>query len=288
MPVVAIAPKPAAVESYSGRTARPDRRLTEHEAEDLCYLWQGYAADLGIRSAHSMVERHILLRAPPRNVRAPVLEELVVRQHGRAPEGRIIRCVVADGLATKHEVRMAILYLTRVGRKGPRIERIPVPRPETPTTCGVKRDGRECGHPCSSCEWTGFDLRATDRGAVPMGLSLQSVPRTREDRWRAADEALEAEWHMIPCGVGSETHAPSMRDEPLGARQRRAVDRATAALSRCSRETALVLQALYGQHHVSEESELEAVRRAVGGSREGARLRRDAACAAYRLAREGR
>lgn len=276
----------ARVESYEGRHVSTSRRLTEAEADDLRYLWQSYAADLGIRSVHGALERRLLM-APPRDVWRPVLEELVDRHGGRACEGRIVHVVVVEGWGTRREVRRAVEYLTRAsGRRGPRVERVATPRPESPKNC----EGR-CGHACAACLWTGFDLRATERGELRLGLALTDAELrritggdARRDRWARADARLEAECQQLACG--SETpHAPSTQDEVLGARKRRAVNRATAALAKMTALDARVLACVFGVYHANEEAELEAVRRMTGGDREKARAARDAACESYRRAR---
>jgi len=274
-----------AVESFGGRRSRTSRRLTEAEAADLRYLWQGYAADLGIRSLHGIIERQLLL-APPRDVQTPVLEELV-RAGGFAPEGRIIRLVVAEGLATRHEVKRAIAQLSRVGRRGPRIERIPCERPV------VEPDQAKRTHTEQQRldEWTGYDLRLTERGAVKMRLSLEHVggrtkQEQREERWRRQDEALEREHHMLAVGSGCHTAQADPRDESLTARRRAAANRAIVALGKLTRVQVLVLQRIFGEYHKTDDAELLAITSLVPGtSRARASQMRDDACDAYRIAR---
>lgn len=269
------------VHSFTASSPRAHtKRLTELEADELRYLWQGYLADLGVRSAHGIIERAMLMLAPPRDVQAPVLEELG-RAGGRAPEGRVVRLVVLEGLGTRHEVRLAIAYLARPNvDRGPRVERLAVPRPASPALC----EGR-CDHGCHACEWTGWDLRLTERGELRMMTALGRRTRTREERWRAADASLEAELHTIECG--GTPSAPSMQEEMLDSRKRRTVERARGTIAKLSRLDALVLQCMYGQHHVTEAGELAAVRRIVGGSEEKAKEAMGAASDAYRKARRG-
>lgn len=275
------------VESYAAERPPQSKRLTDWEADDLRYLWQGYEADLGVRSAHGMIERHILLMAPPRDVQRPVLEELL-RAGGRAPEGRIARLVVLDGLATRCEIRKAIEYLTRVGKKGPRVERIPVPRPEPSNACDGKCDlaiDRK-QRACAACEWTGFDLRLTARGELRMGLALASVPVDRDRRrWDAQDDAIRQEWQTMYCR--KQHGSGRANEETLAARERKSVNRAVAALSRVSREHALILQCWLGRHYVNENALLDAVRRLeTGATRERANEMLDEASDAYRKARK--
>lgn len=286
----------AAVESFESKrarqvNARASKRLTEAEAEDLRYLWHGYESDLGIRSVHGAIERQLLIKAPPRDLQEPVLEELE-RAKGRAPEGRILRIVTSERWGTRREVRLAIEYLTRPhGRRGPRVERIPVDQPETPSTCELRRTGRACSHPCSSCEWTGYDLKLTERarGEIRMQLALASVPKSREQRraesWAAQDAALEREWRIL--AVKGEAHgAPTTRDG-LSKRQRAAVNRAMTALAMLTRQQATVLELVYGSFHAVEDLELATIAAKFKVTKPRAAAMRDDACEAYRKARRG-
>lgn len=278
-------PRRSPVESFGRDNPTTHRQtgLSEHESEDLRYLWQGYSADLGIKSAHGALERRLLM-SPPRDTQKPVLDELE-RAGGRLAEGRVVRLVVLEGWGTRREVKRAIAYLTRPSAKrGPRVERIAVPRPEA-SKAHNEQQGR-CDHGCAACEWTGWDLRLTERGEIRMQLALGSVASSdpRGDRWARIDARLQEE--LCVMAVKSATpHAPSIQEETLGARQRRAVNRATAALSKVTAFDAHVLQVVYGAVYASEEAEIEAVRKLVGGDRAKAESARESACRAYREAR---
>jgi hypothetical protein len=271
------------VETFEGPKAPTSGRLTDFESEDLRYLWQSYGADLGMRSAHGLVEQALLMLAPPRDVQKTVLEELA-RHGGRAPEGRIVRLIVLEGLATAHEVRLAIAYLGRPGRKGPRVERVEVPQPE------VHENPKERSYQEQARldEWTGWDLQLTERGAVRMKLALDGAPKEwrdpRELAWRAHDEALERFWHVIPVGQSRGGGARS-HEEMLGSRQRRSANRALVALAQMTQRDCHVLQCVYGRAHGTDEAEVEAVRAIVGGSRDDAEAAIVTASAAYRAAR---
>lgn len=273
------------VESFESKrarqvTAQASKRLTEAEAEDLRYLWHGYESDLGIRSVHGAIERHLILKAPPRDLRQDVLAELQ-RAHGRMPEGRVLRIIVAEGIGTKREIRLAIERLCHEGKRGPKVERLPVDRPETPTTCEVKRTGKSCLHPCVSCEWTGYDLKSRERGELTMSLALASVPR---DRWVARDEELEREWRMLAV-KGEPASVPTMRDEPLSKHQRAAVNRAMATLATLTRQQVTVLELVFGSFHAVDDLELSAISSKFHVTKSKAVSLRDDACEAYRKAR---
>lgn len=280
-------------ETFEGRRERRSRRLTEFESSDLQYLWQSYASDLGVKSAHGLIERHILLMAPPRDVQRPVLEELAMAG-GRAPEGRVMRIVVFEGLATRREIRLAVECLTRTGKRGRKVERIPVPRPEPSNACEGKCDlalDRK-QRACAACEWTGYDLRLTERGEIRLGLALRSVPMTRAERrqkvWDAKDDALRREWQTMEPGAEG-VHAPQYDMELMGSRQRKAVDRAIATLSLVSHKHAVILHCWLGRYHANENALLDAVRRfEIGASRERAKEMLEEASDAYRAARRSR
>ncbi len=272
------APKAAPVESFEGRHERTSKRLTEFEAADLRYLWDGYESDLGIRSLHGSIEFRMLMSAP-RDVRAAVVEELE-RHGGRAAEGLVLRVLAAEGTATRAETRRALRMLERTGR----VERVAVERPERPTMCSLPR--RACDHACSHCMWTGWDLRLRERGEVRISLALRAVPKTPEQRWAERDERLRAQLHTIEPSAGAGTHAASVEREPLPAYKRAAVNRALTALAKLSTLEAAALRCLYGDtHYPTEQSELRALRAATGVPTDArARELRDRACEAYRAA----
>ena len=254
-------------------------RLTEQEAEDLVYLWQSYAADLGIRSVHGAIERALLLRCPPRDLRRPVIEELE-RAGGRSPENRIVRLVTLERWGTKREIVQAIARLLADRRA----EKIATERPETPATCGVLRTGRTCQHACAACEWTGFDLRLVDRRKATEPPTYESAQDRRARGWREQDEALESDHHQLAVKATSDATRTG-RDELLGARKREKVERARSVLRKLSRFQVLILEQVYGGHWASEEPLILAVKAMCGGSRARALDAIEQACAAYRKAR---
>ena len=236
---------PGAGESYESvldqrATVRASERLSPAEREELEYLWGSYSADMGIRSVHGAIEDR-LRRSPPRDeARRAVLDELE-RAGGRAPEGKILRIVVADGGFTRYEVRRAIQLLELHGK----VDRVAVASPPD----ALRMDsGEHVGLTDAQREWTGFDLREQARGNLTMRLALRSThspDETRAARWRRQDEAIERELHTLPCS-DDQRSPPTLRDEPLAPRRRAAVDRATAALAVLPSRLQRVLWRLYG------------------------------------------
>jgi hypothetical protein len=281
-----------AVESFGRErdaVAEPPRgRLSESEAEDLRYLWLSYGADMGIHSSHALIERALLMLAPPRDLQRHVLIELGKKDGGRAPEERIVKLVALSQVGTRHEVRLAIAYLCRRSRRGPRIERIQTERPAV----NVIEKDRTFQEQDRLDEWTGFDLKLTERGEIRMGLSLRSVPMTREERkaaiWRAEDEALERELHTISCGHGSDGGSipDDFYGDFLGGKQRLQVERATLCLSRMTAKDVTILQVVYGRAHGKWSDAIDAVRAIVGGKQADADAAVARACNAYRKAQQ--
>ena len=260
-------------------------RLTEHEAEDLRYLWQSYAADLGIRSVQGAIESALILRRPPNDLRRPVAEELHC-VGGRAPEGRFVRRVMSAQRSTRREVVQAITRLVAEER----IEKVSTERPETPTTCDLPRTGRTCSHPCSSCEWTGFDLRLVEQAEAsgPTEGPAEADPkhkawRARARAWYAQDDALERELHTM-CVKETPGSKREGREELLSARQRQSAERARTALRKLTSFEVRVLEQVYGGVRATEAAILEAVRAMVGGSMPKALASIEQACSAYRAA----
>jgi hypothetical protein len=253
-------------------------RLTDLEAEDLRYLWMSYAADLGIRSVHGAVERALLLRSPPRDLRRPVVEELE-RAGGRSTETRIVRIVTLERWGTRREVVQAIARLIADRRA----ERCATERPEPHSTCAVRNTGRTCSHPCASCEWTGFELRLI-AGEVRRPIPRATKQEAQARAWLAHDEALERQLHELAVHDTPGSKGAT-RDELLGAKQRQSVERARAALRKLTPFEVRVLEQVYGGHWANETAVVDAVRAMVGGSKPRAIASIDQACAAYRVAR---
>lgn len=262
-------------------------RLTDHEAEDLRYLWQSYASDLGIRSVQGAIEQALLLREPPSDLRRPAVDELQ-RIGGRAAEGRFVRHLMSSQRSTRREAVQAVSRLVTEER----IEKVATERPEPPTTCDLAMTGKSCRHPCSLCEWTGFDLRLVEQREAkgPTEGPVEADPknkawRARVRAWYAQDEALEREHHTLAV---SETQGSKRagRDELLSKRKRRQVDIAQKALEMLSHFDAHVLQLVYGGIWPTEATILDAVRAMMGGSLVKAKASIDRACDAYRCARE--
>lgn len=257
-------------------------RLTNKEVQDLRDLWTGVGLVIGVRSPQGALENRLLL-APPRDLTGPILDELELHG-GRCCEGLLLRLVAFDkhGLprdrGVPSEIRRALKQLVREGK----VERRPMPMPDVPPPTrfdeklGEWVPNRTYAEQRRVDDWTGFEIRLA--GAR---LALRIVPLEREERWRRQDEALEREWHTIQ---GSETPGTLSYDPPEDARSSGA-NRALRALAKLSERQAEVLRAIFGQHHDSSESELDAVRALVGGDAEAARAATEDACKAYREAR---
>lgn len=264
-------PTGSATFTTSERTERAARkrstRLTEYEAEDLRYLWAGFSVDIGMRSSHGALEARLLL-APPREIGRPILEELERRADWVA-EGLVLRIVTLEGWGVPGELRRALRRLVRDGA----VERRAVPLPDVKPP--AERTNAE---QLRLDDWTGFEVR---KRADPT-LALRLVPLTREERWKRADEALEREWRLIH---GNETLSTSSSYDPPENVQTSRVNRARRILAKLSAADAKVIEALYREHHVTEQAELDAVRSLVGGDDEAAREAIDRACRAFREAR---
>jgi hypothetical protein len=262
-------------------------RLSEFEAEDLRYLWAGFSVDMGMRSPHGALESR-LLRAPPRDLSAPILDELARLEPicgGWVSEGSLLRMVTSDtrdqpSRGVPSELRLALKRLVREEK----VERRAAPMPDVPPRTklnpktGEMDPCRTNGEQLQIEDWTGFEVRRAQRTSLALALT----PLTPEERWRRADESIEAEWRMLH---GTETqHAPAGYDPPENVQMSR-VNRARRALAKVSAREARVLEAVYGQHHVGENDEVDAVRALVGGDDDLARKAIEDACSAYRAAR---
>ncbi|MHB8533022.1 MAG: hypothetical protein ACYDC2_09910, partial [Solirubrobacteraceae bacterium] len=151
------------------------------------------------------------------------------------------------------------------------VERVALPMPDVkPPT-----QGRSNAEQLRLEDWTGFELRSRARMRAPI------TPLEREERWRRQDEALEREWRIIPCGASP--HTSASYDMPENAQTAR-VNRARRALAKLNARDAKVLAVVFGQHHVCEDDELEAVRALVGGDDDAARASVETASQAYREA----
>jgi len=246
------------------------KRLSEYEAEDLRYVWAGVSADMGVRSPHASLEARLLM-APPRDVEAPILEELA-RLGDWVCEGFLLRLVTMETSTSvprgvPGELRRALQQLVRSGR----VERRDWPLPDVPPR--AERSNRDQQR---IEDYTGFEVR---RAVV---TAARLVPMTREERWAAEDADLERAWQTIPCKESQ--HATGDYEPPENVQMRR-VDRARKTLARLNELDRKVLAAVYGEHRATETAEVEAVRFLVGGDEEKARAAIDAACTHYRDAR---
>jgi hypothetical protein len=259
------------------RSSRRSFRLTGRELQDLRDLWTGIGLQFGVRSAHGAVETRLLMAAP-RNVSAPLLEELS-RQRGRCSEGKLLRLVALEGWGVPNELRRVLKRLVREGR----VERVPLPMPDvTPLTTTLDpRTGdleaqRTNSEQLRMNDWTGFEIRLV---AQP-GKRIEQL--TREERWRRDDEELEREWRVQH---GSESHNASSSYDPAENERAEGATRAHLALMKMSERHAEILRTLFARHHAGEADEVEAVRALVGGDEERAREEIASACSAYKAAR---
>jgi hypothetical protein len=205
-------------------------RLTPKEIELLEYLWRGYASELGCKSLHGATENR-LLRSPPKNTARPLVLAELERAGGRAPEGGVLRILVAEG-CTRYETRQAIHWLVQGGA----IERTPV----DPVT--LDKDGKLTK---GAHESTGHELRLATPPAIRLALVRVPVPpeERQRRRWQSQDDALEA-WHQtLVCGDSAE--APVMV-ELAESKLRRTVPATLAALRAIDPVHALVLRRVYG------------------------------------------
>ncbi|HEY1956711.1 MAG TPA: hypothetical protein VGH28_13920 [Polyangiaceae bacterium] len=250
-------------------------RLTGPELQDLRDLWTGLGPRVGVGSPQLALENS-LLRAPPRDVSGPLLEELD-RWPGWVSEGRVFRVVMLEGWGLKRELRRSLAQLVDAGK----VERRALVAPELPPPTRFDPDvkgyvaGRSPKEQERIDDWDGFEVRSTTR------LALKIVPLERAEKWRRQDEALEREWRIVH---GTETRNASTYEPPddphaAGAR------RARAALAKLSERHEKILRTLYAGHGGTDESGIDAVRALVGGEREAAIEVIGAACAAYRQAR---
>lgn len=270
------------------RASRRSFRLTGKETQGLRDLWTGVGLVLGLRSPHGALENRLLL-APPRDVDSPLLEELERlsalssrARDGWVSEGALLRVVTTETSdrkprGVKGEFRRALQRLVRDGA----VERRAVELPNVPARTVVNPKTNEVEPLRTNAEqltiedWTGFEVRRAD--AAP---KLALVRSTREERWRRQDEALEREHQLMH---GSESRPTQSYDPPEDARTS-AANKAFNALSKLSERHAEVLRIVVGQHHPSDESEVEAVRGLVGGDDARARVAIEEACRAYRVA----
>jgi hypothetical protein len=253
---------------------RRSTRLSDFEAEDLRYLWSGWSVDMGVRSPHGALEARLLL-APPRDVAAPILEELE-RLGNWVCEGRLLRLLALDRVVAgvrvtargvPGELRRGLRLLVRAEKVERRALVMPdVSEPKDRTTAQQQQLD----------DWTGFEVR----GKTQPGRRI--VALEREERWRRQDEELERGWRVC---YGSESHHTAPSYDPPENVQMSRVNRARRALAKVSARDARVLAIVFGQHHVTDTDELDAVRALVGGDEEAARTAIDAACVAYREAR---
>lgn len=246
------------VESYDNRrerasNAREAPRLTGAERADLDELWGIAYAALGVRSAHGAVQDR-MRRSPPRDqVRNSVIDELK-RAGGRAPEGRVYRILIEEGVATRYEIKRAIQLLGW----NDKVTRVPVEMPKG--NMDQKDLPPQLTH--AQNEWTGFELRlfVRERGDISMRLALATVSKSREERWREQDDALERECHMIHCG-DDPSFAPG--DEPeLHGERRAKMDRATRSLAKMEPLLVKVLKAMFVDAR-PRETDVEAVVRCL-------------------------
>lgn len=250
-----------AVQSYGGKKKREGARLNGVEQDELWYLWGAYSAALGVRSVQGAIEDR-LRRGPPRDeIRRQVLDELE-RAGGRAPEGAVLRILVAEGV-TRYEARRAVTMLLNHGK----IERVPV---ESPTS-----EGR--GLSTAQREWTGFDLRIPQRGELTMKLALRFVRRDPDDqdrhRWKKQDEALEREWQTLAVSDDSGGISVFEREESIAAKRRVGVERSLRALCAMPRHLVVVLRRVYADSRPGEDP-LLAVAEYTQAARDEAVIRR--------------
>lgn len=257
------------VETFDDRreqreAARDALKLTPAEREDLEELWGGLQASLGMRSVQGAIQDR-LRRSPPRDeVRIQVVQELD-RAGGRAPEGKVLRIVIAEG-ASRYEAKRAVQMLVLWEH----VVRVDVEMPVGHESKKKKSDGTDDvvrGLSDAQAEWTGFDLRLTKkaRGELAERFARRRAmtdEAARRARWKAQDEALEAECQMIHCS-DAESFSPYSSVPELAPWRSAKVTRATMALQNTSPMTARVLHALIAGRHPGEDEE-KAVARIVG------------------------
>jgi hypothetical protein len=166
----------------------------------------------------------------------------------------------------------------KVARRAVALPEVP-PRTIVNKTTGEVESCRTNAEQLRIEDWTGFEVR---RAMASARLALAIVPLTREERWRRQDEEVEREWRMIH---GNESRGTSASYEPPEDARRAGANRAYSALAKMSERHAEILRTVFGQHHSSDDSEVESVRALVGGDEEKARTAIESACKAYREAR---
>jgi hypothetical protein len=150
--------------------------LTHEERSELLLEWGGYESARPARSAFGAV-LDAALRAPPRNVWRLVAQELE-RRGGRSPLESVVLVIAAEGMATKHEVRLAVRAMCGNGQ----ITKYVQPMPKK------TERGEQVLMPTEMLK-----LERVDHAPV-------AKPVTPEERWARADEELERfSRGDIPC-----------------------------------------------------------------------------------------
>ena len=235
------------------RIAVPRTRfLSKSEVEELRALWVGMSVAAS-SSVHGGLEATLMRSEPRPGAKRHVLDELE-RAGGRAPEGLVLHAVAHEwdmlrqrgtGI-TVYEVQRAVKALVGLGK----VQRIPVPAPPSHKP---SRDGTRDSLSDAQLRHTGYDLaivrpkKDRQRGDLTMQLALPSatLPRTREERWAAQDEAIRREWqtmHVAESRGGRRDYEPT----PSAGTS---AGRALRALERISTESAIALRLVYGREN---------------------------------------
>ena len=193
--------------------AREAGRLDERERTELLLLWGGHEGALGCRSAQgAVVDR--LLRAPPRDGR--LIVEAIERElarHGRGgyARDRLVNLLADEDVGTRYEVRRTLRGMVGAGvveffkaqeerekRRKREATYGMLTGPEQRETLSGQAVSREAP---ARAEREVVDVEMVRLVARPDRRIHEAL--TREERWRRADEALEASWHVIGCSESS-------------------------------------------------------------------------------------
>lgn len=188
-------------------------RLDERERSELLLLWGGHEGALGCRSAQgAIVDR--LLRAPPRDGR--LIVDAIERELGRHGRGgyardRLVNLLADEDVATRYEIRRALRGMVGAGvveffkareerekRRKREATYGMLTGPEQRETLSGQAVSREAP---AKAEREVVDVEMARLVARPDRRIPEAV--TPAERWRRADEALEASWHVIGCSESS-------------------------------------------------------------------------------------
>lgn len=232
--------------SFGDRQAEAERAreagmLTETERGELVVAWSGHEGAAGCRSNLGAVIE-LLMRAPPREGRG--IEDAIERELLKVGRQGVAREKLVDVLAlenpktqwsgaTRYEVRQVLRGMRGRAQAAAEGERDPGPAVEYFVT-EAERSNPETGEP---------EVVAVEMVRLVQRAARQIPPAVpREDRWRRADEELEAEWRAVGCHESAPGGGGRLPPHQAGGR----ADGALRALRRVPAEHRRVLERAYG------------------------------------------